>query len=189
MKILEKTVKFETKWLSFINVKYLNKEGKEMFWDFVSRKGNTKVVTLICHSKQTNKILLISQPRVPINKIVIEFPAGLIDEGESIEKAGLRELKEETGFDAEITRVTPFVVKSAGLSDETTAFVEGIVDEKAVGKSEMEPTEDIQSFWITPDEFFQLISNLDHDKYIVDTQVYCYFMSQGMSKKKIPKKK
>lgn len=171
--------KIGTKWLAFNSATYLDKNGKEMKWDFVSRKGNTKVVTVICHSKTSGKYLLIMQPRVPLNKMVIEFPAGLVDAGESFITAAQRELKEETGYEGEVVSESPLVCKSAGLTDESTAVVEMLVDEKAVGKTEMESTEDIQSFWKTPAEFLQWVKKMDPKNYIVDTCTYFYFIGKA----------
>lgn len=42
--------------------------------------------------------MLEKQWRAPVDKMVIEVPAGLIDEGESAEEAAVRELREETGY-------------------------------------------------------------------------------------------
>lgn len=50
-------------------------------------------------SKPTgSEIVLQKQYRPPLDKIVIEVPAGLVDTGESPEQAAVRELKEETGY-------------------------------------------------------------------------------------------
>lgn len=47
-------------------------------------------------------LLLQKQFRPPVNRVTIEVPSGLIDEGEDIGTAALRELKEETGYIATI---------------------------------------------------------------------------------------
>lgn len=44
------------------------------------------------------ELLLQKQYRPPIDKVVIEVPAGLIDANETVEDCAVRELKEETGY-------------------------------------------------------------------------------------------
>lgn len=44
------------------------------------------------------ELLLQKQYRPPIDKVIIEVPAGLIDEGETPEECAVRELREETGY-------------------------------------------------------------------------------------------
>ncbi len=41
---------------------------------------------------------MVTQFRPPVAAYTIELPAGLIDAGETVEEAGVRELKEETGY-------------------------------------------------------------------------------------------
>lgn len=55
------------------------------------------------------ELVLQKQYRPPIDKVVIEVPAGLIDEGETAEQAAVRELKEETGYVGQVTEVTPLM--------------------------------------------------------------------------------
>lgn len=43
-------------------------------------------------------MLFIKIFRIPVNKYVIEWPAGFIDEGETGIEAAIRELKEEGGY-------------------------------------------------------------------------------------------
>lgn len=55
------------------------------------------IVTII--DKPTGpELLLQKQYRPPIDKVVIEVPAGLIDAGETVEECAVRELREETGY-------------------------------------------------------------------------------------------
>lgn len=48
------------------------------------------------------EVLLEKQFRPPTGKIVVEFPAGMVDEGETPEQAAVRELREETGYVGEV---------------------------------------------------------------------------------------
>lgn len=65
-----------------------------------------------------NKIILIEQFRKPLERALIEIPAGKIDAGESLEHCAMRELEEETGYYAnQLKRVQSFAT-SPGFADE-----------------------------------------------------------------------
>lgn len=49
--------------------------------------------------------MILLQYRPPIEAFCVEFPAGLIDEGETPEQAAVRELKEETGYEGKVCTV------------------------------------------------------------------------------------
>src|SRR5699024_8212829 len=45
-----------------------------------------------------NKIVLVRQYRKPLEKTIVEIPAGKMEEGERPEITAIRELEEETGY-------------------------------------------------------------------------------------------
>ena len=183
MKITSKSDLMKRKWITLKQAKYLDKNKKPQTWEYISRNDERAVVTVICRSKRYKKLLFIAQPRVPINKVEISFPAGLIDKGETPEKAALRELKEETGYKGQVVRTSELYAKSAGLSDEKTYFVECLVDEHAVQETEMEATEDIQSFWKTPNQFIQMVQTLDSKTTSVAAEVWSFILGTQFAKR------
>ena len=49
-------------------------------------------------SKIKNKFLVVSQKRIPIDKVTFEFPGGAIDMGSNAKLTAIKELFEETGY-------------------------------------------------------------------------------------------
>ena len=60
------------------------------------------ILTTIRRPNQVPHVLLVSQFRPPVGRVILELPAGLIDPGEESDegtkRAALRELGEETGY-------------------------------------------------------------------------------------------
>lgn len=134
-------------------------------YDYVSRNVGLKeinqkpyqsnAVTIFVFNKDQSKMLLIKEFRFPINDYVIASPAGLIDDGEDFKTAALRELYEEIGYSPEQVTITSTLLpsySSVGLTDEQTASVFVTVDDSVKPKQNLEGTEDIEYFWVTPQE-------------------------------------
>ena len=58
--------------------------------------GHCNAVALI--AQVDGKFIMEKQYRYPYDEVMIEIPAGKVDENEDLEKAAIRELEEETGF-------------------------------------------------------------------------------------------
>ena len=67
-------------------------EGREL----VMHNGGVAVVAM----DEDKNILMVRQYRKPYEEVVLEIPAGKLEKGEDPYDAGLRELREETGYTA-----------------------------------------------------------------------------------------
>lgn len=67
------------------------------------------------------KCVLVRQDRHGIGKLTHQFPAGAVDEGESLETAACRELEEETGYLGNqlihLGTTAPYPTKMTGVVD------------------------------------------------------------------------
>ena len=61
--------------------------------------------------------MVILQYRPPVEATCVEFPAGLIDDGETPEQAAVRELKEETGYEGKVRAVSPMLSNQPGMTN------------------------------------------------------------------------
>jgi ADP-ribose pyrophosphatase len=66
--------------------------------EYINHPGAVMIIPIL----KENQCLLEYQYRHPLKKIIVEFPAGKIDQGEAPLDAAKRELLEETGFTADI---------------------------------------------------------------------------------------
>ena len=90
-------------------------------WVFV-RRPNARAVVCILAITPEDKIILVEQFRKPLNRRLLELPAGLVGDGddadEALELAANRELEEESGWSAgQLTKLWEGP-SSAGLTDE-----------------------------------------------------------------------
>lgn len=89
-------------------------DGKKSFREVVRHSGGVVIIAL----KDENTILMVKQFRYPINKTVLELPAGKLEKDENPFCAAQRELEEETGYCANIWKSKGFINTSPGFSDE-----------------------------------------------------------------------
>lgn len=90
-----------------------------------------------------DRLVLIRQYRYPINGYVYELPAGLVESGEDMTEAGIREMREETGLSfIPVSAGRPFFT-SVGMTDESCATLFGYCS-GIPSSAQQEGTEDIQ---------------------------------------------
>jgi len=156
----------QTRWLKFFTRIYVNKNGREAKWDFVSRKENpdkpqknADAVVIVAILK--GKLVLIKQFRAPIYDYLIECPAGLIDIDETPLDAAKREFEEETGLI--LCKCSNYPIptyNSAGITDESVCYVIGNA-EGEISTSSNEESEDIQVLTVDKNEALKLLVSKD----------------------------
>ncbi|MHA1910245.1 MAG: NUDIX domain-containing protein [Candidatus Kariarchaeaceae archaeon] len=182
MKILDTEETYQSKWLKMMKTHYYDKNGGAKSWEFVTRTNEPRVVSVVCKDQNTGEFLLIKQYRIPIESVQIEFPAGLVDDHETLEEGALRELEEETGYTGEILSISNPLPKTAGLTNEATHLVFCSVDKSVKNEPEMDASEEITSFWSTPENFMKIIQSKEYEK--IKTSSDVYFFMRGFTLRK-----
>ncbi len=88
--------------------------GKEATREVVSHPGAVAALAVT----PEKKVLLVEQFRKPIEKNLLEAPAGKLEPNESIESCVKRELAEETGYHSDCWIPMGSIFTTAGFSDE-----------------------------------------------------------------------
>ena len=84
-------------------------DGNTSTREWINHPGAACIIPIM----PDGKLALIKQYRYPVQSIMIELPAGKLDEGENPEVCAIRELEEEIGYLAEkltfITKIHPAI--------------------------------------------------------------------------------
>ncbi|KDR94140.1 ADP-ribose pyrophosphatase [Peptoclostridium litorale DSM 5388] len=97
--------------------------------EIVEHPGGVGIIALT----EENEVIMVRQFRKPIEDCVLEIPAGKLDNGEDPKKCAIRELKEETGYEAENMEFLLDFYSSPGFTDEKIHiyFATGLKNGKA----------------------------------------------------------
>lgn len=172
LKLLEQQT--NNNYLNIYKAKYENKEKKTEYDYYIATrrkreemscvakdKNKTDAVMIIPVNPLKDELYLIKQFRPAVNDYVIEFPAGLIDSGETENETVIRELYEETGLKAELIDLTvPSSYTSSGMTDEKVAIYTAIVSGKP-NTDNLVDNEDIEILTINSSD----IKNVIEGKY------------------------
>ncbi|WP_167956359.1 NUDIX hydrolase [Anaerosporobacter faecicola] len=99
------------------------------------------------YGEKKDKVALVKQFRYPINDYIYEFPAGLVEPGEDVQQAAVREMYEETGLTLTPVPCSQEYQKAyfttIGMTDESCATVYGYLSGEPTNRHQ-EAAEDIQ---------------------------------------------
>lgn len=169
-KIIQKT---NTRFLNFFELETVKKTGEAGRYFLASRaktiedleinRGETRAdgvaMYVLCGEKH-DRVLLIRQFRWAIGSYVYEFPAGLVEDGEDVKEAAIREVYEETGLSMTPLDVDPMftrpVYMTDGMTDEACALVYGY-GEGDIRNQHLEDTEEIEVVLADRDEVRRIL--------------------------------
>ena len=162
-----------TRWLCLREVTFARPAGGQGTWSYVTRQGEVSAVVIIARTAGVDPVLvLVEEYRPPLGRRVIAFPAGLVDAGETMEDAALRELREETGWEGELTRLDPPVYSSPGLTDECMAFAHVRLSRKVTARPEAD--EDIRVLTVLQSELKQRLEEWSKAGFALDAKLWAY---------------
>ena len=179
----------EGRFITRYDVDYTTAEGNAKTYEIISRNKDIQTLEELQNRKPDSVILVltdISGERILVNREyrmamaqwIYNFPAGLIDPGESVEESAARELREETGLELiRIDDVLDGSYNAVGFSNERSVCIFGAAaGDFHKSSSDME---EIIPGWYTREEIRKLLRT---EAFAARTQAYCYAWAAGAGK-------
>lgn len=182
-KILKTEPLDQGKWTQLRKISWRDQDGKDRIWECATRKTRGKngvdaVSMIAILEKDEPEIILEKQFRPPANNIMIECPAGLLDEGESPEECAVRELYEETGYHGTAVRQSSTIFNDPGFSNCTMQLVTVHIDlrdkRNQDPKQELDAGEHIEIFTAKLHELDSELHELARQGYAIDARLQHY---------------
>ena len=123
-------------------------DGGSAVREYVRHLGAVMIVPLLTDVQGETQVVLERQFRYPVAQVMIEFPAGKLDPGETSQHCAQRELLEETGYRAQewalVGRLHPVIAYSTEFID--IWFARGLT----AGERQLDAGEFLEVFTASP---------------------------------------
>ena len=145
MKLIDfKKVK-DGKFIKNYELKYLNNEGKEKIFEIISHNDyesaseigqKSSGVSIVALDESLEKMLILKEFRMGVNKQIYNLCAGRMEKGETPEDCIKRELLEESGLELKrVVRILPPSFAAVALSDIKNQIAIVVVKGTPTGKN------------------------------------------------------
>ena len=178
---------FSGRFLACRKIYYTDARGISRHWEAVDRTGSSgeaHAVFAVAKIMPDDEIILVRQFRPPAGKLMVEFPAGLIDPGESAAETALRELYEETGFEGKVIRCTAGGYSSPGMTGESIVLAQMEIDGKKypggmIPENHQEECENIEVFRIKTADLGKFVEKMEAEGCGIDSKIYTVLAFQN----------
>ncbi len=128
-------------------------DGAQAQREYIRHSGAVMVVPLL----GDGRVLMERQWRTPMRRVMVEFPAGKLDVGESWQACAQRELREETGYRAREWAYIGTINNAISYSDEIIhlAFARGL----EAGAQQLDAHEFLELIEVDGDELMDWVRN------------------------------
>ena len=153
-KLLDKNIVYKGKRILVEELHYYNTRKNQTIYREHVLAGDAVIIMPITDN---NEFIMIKEPRTPIGKTVLAFPAGMIEKGEDSKAAALRELEEEVGYKAKNIQKLREVYPAIGYSDEKVTIY--LASELIETHTNFDETEDIEIVKIKIEDAKEMLKN------------------------------
>ena len=182
--VLEEHLLYQGRWSNLVEFSYEDEKKQIRKWEGLQRKNHAEAVIIIAKMEPSERYIIIRQFRPPTNSYLLEFPAGLVDKGETRDQTAIRELSEETGYVGKVEKISSRLYSSPGILSEAVSFAHIQVDENLPEnqrpKARNEPGEFITVFKKSLDEISEFFNQEYSHGVKFDAKLYSYFLAQGV---------
>jgi len=195
-----------SRFIALTRINYQDQDGRKRVWECAERKlvpghtGRDAVAIFAILKSKTNAFplstIILEQYRPPLDKHVIEFPAGLVNApahadapDEDAQVAALRELEEETGYKAtlqDVVECSPTVACDPGM---TTAKMKLVVVQVELEDALEHPTanpdpgEHIVVRVVELTQLKRVLQDYDDKGFIVDARLSHFALGYDMAER------
>ncbi|KAK4223652.1 ADP-sugar pyrophosphatase [Podospora fimiseda] len=179
----------KARWITLQQINYTDQTGKPRTWEVAARKTRAAKAgvdavaignILLPANGDPPSTIVVIQYRPPLDAYTVEWPAGLIDEGETAEQAAVREFKEETGYEvSRVVDVSPVQAADPGMSSANMKMVMVEVDlpegaeAGVLPEQRLEDGEHIERVVVRLDGFYdRLVEYSKKERFVVAAKLF-----------------